>query len=144
MGCEYDIETLTKMLQEALTFDGRFESEEFSRFREGFVRTVNDFALEMGYRDREDMLRRLKDGTPEQMLSEIQAINANLKQKSSQQMPKIVELYYGNGMGDQGLRSFIQVMLQKLRKGIATAENEISCLIAEILYGFVTLATLKI
>jgi len=59
------------------------------------------------------------------------------------QMSRVVELHFGGGGKDPSVRSITQILLQKLRKGIMTAENEVSRLIAEILYGIVTLATLR-
>lgn len=139
----YDNELITRMLQEAFTFDGKFASEEFSRFRDGFVSTVNECAKEMGYRDREEMLQRLGSKSPEELIQQIGDLNSRLKQKSQTQMSRVVELHFGGGGKDPSVRSITQILLQKLRKGIMTAENEVSRLIAEILYGIVTLATLR-
>jgi saccharopine dehydrogenase-like NADP-dependent oxidoreductase len=140
----YNSDLVTRMLQEAFTFDGKFDRAEFSCFRNGFVLTVNEFAREMGYVNREQMMEQLKSCSPDDLLRQIQEINSQLKEKSRTQMARVVELHFNKEGKDQSIRSFLQIMLQKLRKGIQTAENEVSRMIAEILYGIVTLATLRI
>lgn len=140
----YDNELITRMLQEAFTFEGKLNSAEFTRFKEGFIWTVNECARDLGYKNRDEMIYKLTNAENDELLRQIQIINDQLKEKSRKQMARIVDYYYNSANKDQPMRSLTQVLLQKLRKGIATAENEVSRLIAEILYGIVTLATLRI
>lgn len=140
----YNNELVAKMLHDAFTFDGRFQSEEFTRFRNGFASTVDECAKELGYENRDAMIHALRTKKDDELLKQIELINVQLKQKSQNQMAKLLDIYYNSGNKDQSMRSLLQVMLGKLRKSIASAENEVSRLIAEILYGIVTLATLRI
>ncbi|MDQ7824285.1 MAG: hypothetical protein RDV48_15900 [Candidatus Eremiobacteraeota bacterium] len=139
-----EAERLTGMLQEALTFEGKFSQQELERFREGFRRTVEDFAREMGYRDREEMLRSLSAAPPEELERELILIGKEVKSRSRNHMDKIADIFFNNPCTDYTLRTIIQVLLQALRKRITLAENELSKAIAEMLYGFVTLTALRL
>jgi hypothetical protein len=140
----YSTDTLAIMLQEALNFDNNLTMEEFSHFNMGFRLIVNDFVNEMGFASREEMIASLKDVDSQEFLDQLSRMHHQIKEKSSKSMERVVDLYYNGGLKDQSTRTFIQMILQKIRKGINSAENEISRIIAEILYGFVTLTALRI
>jgi hypothetical protein len=140
----YSSDTLALMLQEALNFDNNLTMEEFSPFTLGFRLIVNDCVNEMGFVSREEMIESLKNADSQELLNHIQRMHRQIKEKSQKNMERVVDLYYNGGMKDPSTRSFIQMILQKIRKGISSAENEIARIIAEILYGFVTLTALRI
>lgn len=141
---QQDTGKIIEILTETLHFEKNFKSEELSGFNSEFREAVNDFMKEIGYMSREEMIEKLSLSGEDEIWEQISVIKQRLKEKSSGSRERIVEIFYNNSIKDQKLRFFLQTTMNKLRTGINNAENEFGKIKAEILYNFITLATLRI